>query len=77
MDNNNNNIENIKNNNEINIDKDIEKLKYLSICKGKILSKFETIISRFNNYNNDLEKANGMFNELKEISNNNKLNNNN
>jgi len=74
MDNNNNNI---KNNNEINIDKDIEKLKYLSICKGKILSKFETIISRFNNYNNDLEKANGMFNELKEISNNNKLNNNN
>ena len=74
MDNNNNNI---KNNNEINIDKDIEKLKYLSICKGKILSKFETIISRFNNYNNDLEKANGMFNDLKEISNNNKLNNNN
>ena len=50
-------------------DKNIEKLKNLSVCKGKILNKFEKIILRFNNYNNDIEKANEMFNELKQISN--------
>ena len=46
-------------------DKNIEKIKNLSVCKGKILNKFEKIISRFNNYNNNIEKANEMFNELK------------
>ena len=60
MENNNN-----ENNNNKEFDKNIEKLKYLSICKGKIINKFEKIISKFNNYNNDIEKANEMFNELK------------
>jgi hypothetical protein len=46
-------------------DKNIEKIKNLSVCKGKILNKFEKIILKFNNYNNNIEKANEMFNELK------------
>ena len=50
-------------------DKNIEKIKNLSVCKGKILNKFEKIILKFNNYNNNIEKANEMFNELKQISN--------
>ena len=66
-----------ENNNENNyknkeIDEDIEKLKFLSKCKGEILNKFEKIIFQYNNYNNNVQKLNGMFNELKEYSQNNK-----
>ena len=52
-------------NNNKEFDKNIEKIKNLSVCKGKILNKFEKIILKFNNYNNNIEKANEMFNELK------------
>jgi hypothetical protein len=51
---------------------DIEKLKKLSDVKNEIFRKYDLIMKLYNIYDNDIDKGNGMLNDIKNYMKSNK-----